>query len=151
MFGLGKKYINVYKPCKGKVVSINEVPDKVFSEKMLGEGFAVIPEDSKITSPVDGVITTIFPTNHAFGIETSNGTEILVHIGIDTVELKGDGFKRILEPGSNVKVGETVIDIDIEKIKKNGKEIITPVVFTNISTKIKFTDNKDGVIVKIEK
>lgn len=104
----------------------------MFSGKMLGDGVAVIPSSNKAVAPCDGEITQIFPTNHAFGITTKEGLEILVHIGIDTVNLKGEGFKRILEAGTSVKKGDTVVEADLDYIKNKGKDTITPIIITNM-------------------
>lgn len=93
MFFDKKKKIDVKAPALGKVVELDEVPDEVFAGRMLGDGFAVIPEDGTFKAPVSGKIGSFFPTGHAFGIEGEDGLEVLVHIGIDTVELKGEGFK----------------------------------------------------------
>lgn len=119
-------------PFKGEIVDITKVDDQVFSTKMLGDGIAIIPTSNQALAPCDGKITNIFPTNHAFGIETKEGLEILVHIGLDTVELKGEGFKRLIEEGTIVKAGDAVIEVDLEVIKSNNKDTITPLVITNM-------------------
>ncbi|MCT4593040.1 MAG: PTS glucose transporter subunit IIA [Anaeromicrobium sp.] len=126
------KEIVLKAPFEGKIVDIEEVSDPVFSSKMLGEGVAIKPTSNTAVAPCDGEITQIFPTNHAFGITTKEGLEILVHIGIDTVNLKGEGFKRLVEVGTNVKKGTAIIEVDLEYIKQSGKESITPVVITNM-------------------
>ena len=89
--------MKIYSPIKGKLVSIEAVTDPVFAQKMMGEGVAIIPSDSKVVSPVEGTVVSVFPTKHAFGIETENGVEILIHIGLDTVELKGKHFDLKVE------------------------------------------------------
>lgn len=135
MFNFLKKNnnnINIKSPFEGELIDITKVNDHMFSSKMLGDGVAVRPSNNKAVAPCDGEITQIFPTNHAFGITTKEGLEILVHIGIDTVELKGEGFKRILEPGTLVKKGDPIIEVDLEYIKSNGKESITPIIITNM-------------------
>ncbi|WP_432403552.1 PTS sugar transporter subunit IIA [Wukongibacter sp. M2B1] len=119
-------------PFEGEIVDITTVRDAMFSQKLLGDGVAVIPSNNRAVAPCDGKISSIFPTNHAFGIITKEGLEILVHIGIDTVTLKGKGFKRIKEAGTIVKKGETIIEIDIDYIKSMGKDTITPLVITNM-------------------
>jgi len=132
MFGLFKKKSEDFLPVlKGKVVSIEEVPDVVFSQKMLGDGFAIEPENGIVVAPVDGVIAQIFPTNHAFGIITDSGLEILVHIGIDTVDLKGQGFERFVEVDQKVKAGTPIIKFDLAFVRANAKSVMTPVVVTN--------------------
>lgn len=138
MFGfLKKKTLDIISPVNGEIIEIEKVADQVFSQKMLGDGFAVNPKDGKIKAPADGKIIQIFPTNHAFGIAMENGIEILVHIGIDTVELKGEGFTKKVESGSLVKKGDIIIEVDLEFLKSKGKDVVTPVIFTksdNIKT-----------------
>lgn len=132
MFGFRKKNIErLVPPMKGEVVALDQVPDLVFSKKMVGDGFAVIPEDGMVVAPVSGKVVQIFPTNHAFGILTDSGLEILVHIGIDTVELKGQGFSRCVSLNDEVEVGTPIVEVDLDHLKKQGKALITPVVITN--------------------
>lgn len=132
MFGMFKKKNEQLIPVmKGKVISIEEVPDVVFSQKMLGDGFAIDPAEGTVVAPVDGTIAQIFPTNHAFGIITDSGLEILVHIGLDTVDLKGEGFERMVEVGRKVKAGTPIIKLDLAFVKAHAKSVITPVVVTN--------------------
>jgi glucose-specific phosphotransferase system IIA component len=145
MFGFMKnKKVKIIRPVKGNIVEISEVPDMAFSQKMLGDGFAIIPTEGMIKAPVSGQIVQIFPTNHAFGIRTEEGLEILIHIGIDTVELNGEGFERQLEPEQYVKVGDPIIKVDLEYIKSKGKNIITPIVFTSTDRVKEFTISQDG-------
>jgi glucose-specific phosphotransferase system IIA component len=119
-------------PARGKRIDLKDVPDALFANKMIGDGFAVYPESKEICSPVDGEIVHIFDTNHAVGLKTDDGLEVLVHIGIDTVKLKGEGFKRIASIGQKVKAGDILIECDLEYLKENAKSIITPVVITNM-------------------
>lgn len=102
--------VEIYAPISGEIVNIEDVPDVVFSEKIVGDGVAVRPIGNKIVAPVDGVIGKIFETNHAFSMESKEGVELFVHFGIDTVELKGEGFTRIAQEGQSVKRGDTVIE-----------------------------------------
>lgn len=95
--------IEIIAPLSGEIVNIEDVPDVVFAEKIVGDGIAIKPAGNKIVAPVDGTIGKIFETNHAFSIESDDGIELFVHFGIDTVELKGEGFKRIAEEGQAVK------------------------------------------------
>lgn len=119
-------------PARGKRIDLKDVPDALFANKMIGDGFAVYPESKEICSPVDGEIVHIFDTNHAVGLKTDDGLEVLVHIGIDTVKLKGEGFKRIASIGQKVKAGDILIECDLEYLKENAKSLITPVVITNM-------------------
>ncbi|STP18642.1 glucose-specific PTS system EIIA component [Escherichia coli] len=95
--------IEIIAPLSGEIVNIEDVPDVVFAEKIVGDGIAIKPTGNKMVAPVDGTIGKIFETNHAFSIESDSGVELFVHFGIDTVELKGEGFKRIAEEGQRVK------------------------------------------------
>lgn len=118
-------------PVTGTVSDIKEVPDKVFASEMMGKGVAFNFEDDTIASPVDGEITMIPDTSHAFGVKTDNGAEILVHIGLETVSLNGEGFQVLKQLNSKVTAGEPVIKINRKFIEGNGINLITPMVITN--------------------
>lgn len=118
-------------PMKGKCVSIREVPDPTFGEEILGKGIAIIPSDGRVYAPADGVVSTVFPTGHAVGVTTPDGAEVLIHIGLDTVELKGEPFTIKVSADQNVKKGDLLIEADLEKIKASGKDTITPMVICN--------------------
>ena len=122
---------SILSPAKGKAVPLSEVNDAAFSQEVMGKGGAIILEDGKIYSPVDGEIVAIFDTLHAIGIKTDDGTEVLMHIGIDTVKLGGKHFKAYAKVGDKVKAGTLLVEADIEKIKDEGYDIITPVIITN--------------------
>ncbi|WBW99175.1 PTS sugar transporter subunit IIA [Oceanirhabdus sp. W0125-5] len=132
MFNLFKKNktLNVKAPMKGEYININETPDHVFSNKMLGDGIAIKPKEEVVHSPVEGTIEMIFHTNHAVGLKTKEGIEILIHIGIDTVELGGEGFHRITKEGDIVKVGDPLIKFDRRLIKEKGKSDVVVMVVT---------------------
>ena len=119
-------------PMKGKLISITEVPDPLFAEKMVGDGFAIEPYEGYLVSPVSGTIAHIFETNHALAIITDNGLEVLIHIGIDTVKMEGRGFKRLAEIGDHVVSGTPLMEFDLELVKKEAKSSITEVVVTNM-------------------
>ncbi|WJE16653.1 glucose-specific PTS transporter subunit IIBC [Halobacillus sp. ACCC02827] len=145
-------------PIKGKIMPITEVPDQVFSGKMMGDGFAMEPEDGKIVSPINGKVLNVFPTKHAIGLQADNGTEILIHIGIDTVGLKGEGFTDRIAEGDEVKQGQTMMEVDLDFVKENAPSIVTPIVFTNLeegqSVTIKTSghvDHNDKDIIEITK
>lgn len=130
---------------KGKCVSIHEVPDPTFGEEILGKGIAVIPSDGHVYAPADGVISTVFPTGHAVGITTPDGAEILIHVGLDTVELNGAPFEIKVRAEQSVKKGDLLLVADLEKIKEAGKNTITPVVICNSDAYAKieaFTDKE---------
>lgn len=118
---------NIVSPLDGAVVSIESVPDSVFSQKILGDGCAIIPESGKIHSPVDGVISSIAETNHAFGFSSDDGLEVLVHFGLETVSLKGEGFKPHVKVGDRVKKGDLVCEVDLDFLKEKGINPVTPV------------------------
>ena len=120
----------VYAPMDGVAIKISDVPDEAFSGRLLGDGGAVIPENGKVYSPVDGEIIDITDSKHAFCITTNDGTEILLHIGIDTVNLKGEGFKVRILSGDKVKAGTPIAEVDLEFLKKNNIKLETPVILT---------------------
>ncbi|WP_186431611.1 glucose PTS transporter subunit IIA [Clostridium sp. BSD9I1] len=128
----GKASYSLYNPIDGEIVQLEKVPDEAFSQKILGDGFAVIPSGNKVYAPASGEITVLFPTKHAVAITTEEGLEILVHIGIDTVNLNGEGFTAHVEQGDKVKKGDLLVSFDDEFIQKNAKSLITPVVITNM-------------------
>lgn len=144
-------------PMRGKCVSIKEVPDPTFGEEILGKGIAIIPADGHVYAPADGVISTVFPTGHAVGVTTPDGAELLIHIGLDTVELKGEPFEIKVESDQSVKKGDLLIVADLEKIRAAGKEIITPLVICNSDTyaKVETFVGKDvepgDEVIKLEK
>lgn len=139
------KIIELVSPMTGRIIPVEEVPDKVFSDKMIGDGIAIEPSDGKIVSPVDGTVTTIFPTNHAIGLVTKEGLEILIHIGLDTVELNGAGFNRLTEVDTRVKKGDPLMEFDPKLVVENGKSPITPIIITNMDKVKKLEKNSGGV------
>ena len=118
-------------PIKGEVLPLSMVKDEVFSQGLLGKGVAIEPSEGKVVSPVDGVITTLFPTHHAIGITSDSGVEILIHVGMDTVQLEGKCFTPKIAQGDKVKAGQLLLEFDIEGIKEAGLPITTPVIITN--------------------
>ncbi|AAW86392.1 PTS glucose transporter subunit IIA [Aliivibrio fischeri] len=124
--------IDIIAPLSGEIVNIEDVPDVVFAEKIVGDGIAIKPAGNKMVAPVNGTIGKIFETNHAFSIESNDGIELFVHFGIDTVELKGEGFTRIAEEGQEVKAGDTIIEFDLAVLEEKAKSTLTPVVISNM-------------------
>lgn len=122
----------IVSPIEGKILPITEVPDQVFSGKMMGDGFAIEPVEGTVVSPVDGEIVNVFPTKHAIGIQSEGGKEILIHFGIDTVKLNGEGFEALVTQGDKVKQGQPLLKVDIAFVKENAPSIITPIIFTNL-------------------
>ena len=122
---------DVYSVADGQVINIEDVKDPVFSQKMMGDGFAVEPDNGNIVSPVAGKVASIFPTKHAIGLETNNGLEVLVHIGLDTVSLEGKPFEVKVTEGQTVAAGDLLVEADLAAIREAGRETTTVVVFTN--------------------
>lgn len=140
--------VSVKAPINGKVLKLEEIKDPAFSSGMLGKGLAIDPEEGKVHSPVDGEIVMLFDTCHAVGIKSNEGVDLLIHIGMDTVELNGEGFKAHIKNGDKVKAGQDLIDFDLDLIKEKGYEVVTPIVVTNLEKikPIQYTD-KDRVVV----
>src|SRR5690625_4605217 len=140
----------IVSPLKGKLVPITEVPDDVFAGKMMGDGFAIIPEDGLVVSPVSGKIINVFPTKHAIGIQSAGGKEVLIHVGLDTVNLKGEGFETFISEGDTVKAGQPLLQADLDYIEKNATSTITPIVFTNLAEGEEIVLEKQGDVARSE-
>ncbi len=123
----------------GKIVPITEVPDDVFSGKILGNGVGIIPSDHRVLAPISGKIVQIADTLHAICIESDDGLEILIHLGLDTVQLKGQGFTCHVKVGQHVLTGDLLMDMDIEQIKQAGYRVVTPCIITNMDHVKKLT------------
>ena len=123
--------ITVLAPLEGTVISLSGVEDEVFSKKILGDGFAIIPSGKEICAPANAVIDTVFDTCHAVSMTTEQGVELLIHCGIDTVKLRGQGFEPLVRSGDKVTVGQALLRFDAELIKKNGFLLTTPVIVLN--------------------
>lgn len=133
MFNLFKKKdFTISTAADGELLPLTEVKDEVFSTKMLGDGFAIKPANGKIYAPISGKITTVFPTKHAIGITAKNNLEILVHLGIDTVELKGKPFKVFVQEGDSVNQGAPLAEMDTAAITKANYDDTVIVVYTNM-------------------
>lgn len=127
-----KEEVSWIVPLTGTIKSITDAPDPVFAQKIMGDGFCVEPSLGKVWSPVKGEIISIFPTKHAIGIKADNGYEILIHFGIDTVNLNGEGFELHVKTGDRVEAGDLLLDVDIDSIKDKIPSTITAVVITNL-------------------
>ncbi len=114
-------------PLTGRAVALDQVPDPVFSQKIVGDGVAVIPEDGRIVSPVDGTLVSVAETGHAYGFQTDDGLEVLVHVGLETVGLKGECFRIHKKAGDQVKTGDLIAEVDLEYLKERKINPITPV------------------------
>ena len=139
--------VEIYAPLSGEIVNIEDVPDVVFSEKIVGDGIAIRPTGNKIVAPVDGVIGKIFETNHAFSMESKEGVELFVHFGIDTVELKGEGFTRIAHEGQSVKRGDTVIEFDLATLESKAKSVFNTQWLSLNMDEISSIEKKSGEVI----
>lgn len=146
------KKMEVYSFADGKVKDLVLVPDQVFSQGHVGRGIAVVPTDSLITSPVDAKVAMIFPTRHALGLVCSNGVEIMLHIGIDTVELKGEGFEVLVKEGQQVRVGQSLLNVDFDYISSKGLPTDCLCIMTSPLSDgvIEYTQSNDDEVVKGE-
>ncbi|PLS16248.1 PTS glucose transporter subunit IIA [Bacillus sp. M6-12] len=118
-------------PLTGKAVQLEDVPDPVFSQKMMGDGIAIDPAEGVVVAPVTGEIVQIFPTKHAVGIKSKDGIEILIHIGLETVAMNGEGFEAHVSQGDTVKKGDKLISFDLDLIREKAKSTVTPIIITN--------------------
>lgn len=136
--------VNIYAPGNGQVIPLSEVPDQVFAQKMMGDGVGFIPADGKIIAPFDGTVKTIFPTKHAIGLESDQGLELLIHIGIDTVKLNGEGFESFVETDDRVHKGQVLMQIDLDYITAHAPSTVTPLIITNLEDRqLSVEDVKD--------
>lgn len=134
-------------PVSGQIVSLEKVPDSVFASGAMGQGFAVVPTEGKVIAPVSGQVTAIFASKHAIGIRSENGMEILIHVGIDTVRLDGTHFELHVAQDQKIEPGDVLITFDMESIQAEGYDIITPVIFTNLSEERQITIDQDQISV----
>ncbi len=141
----------VSSPLKGTAISLSDVKDETFANEILGKGMAVIPEEGIVKAPFDGTITTLFETKHAVGITGKNGIELLIHVGINTVELKGQYYTAHVKEGDSVQAGQIILEFDRERIKEAGYDITTPVIVTNSDEYEEIRLEKTGTIGYMEK
>lgn len=142
-------------PISGEIINLDDVEDEVFSQRMMGDGFAIEPENGVLFSPVDGIITSVFPTKHAITIKSNYGVDILIHFGLDTVNLKGEGFNVYVEQGKSVRAGDKLLEVNIEEIKDKVPSVVVIIVFIELNgksfsykaLKVKAKD-KNAVIIK---
>ncbi len=139
------KETDIYAPGTGHIIPLSEVPDKVFSEKMMGDGIGFVPEKGEIVAPFDGTVKTIFPTKHAIGLESDTGIELLIHIGIDTVKLNGEGFESLVDVNEPVTQGQPLMKINLAYLKEHAPSVVTPVIITNQGDKTLTFDDVDSV------
>lgn len=141
-------------PLEGRILELSEVPDETFSHKILGDGFAIEPTGNTVTAPCDAEVIHLFPTGHAIALKTAQGLEILIHIGIDTVKMKGEGFKALVKTGDLVKSGQPLIGFDLNLIRQKAKSTVTPVIITNMdlisSMKMMTANNISTLEIKLK-
>jgi PTS system glucose-specific IIA component len=134
VFGFLKRKVREVKaPVDGEIVALESVNDAVFSQKLVGDGVAILPVSNIFTAPIDGTISKIFSTNHAYSIKSSKDLEVMVHIGLDTVDLNGAGFERLAKEGDEVKAGDEIIRVDLDALREHAKDIITPIIISDES------------------
>ena len=138
--------INIASPINGELVPLSEVKDETFASEMMGKGIAINPLEGKVVSPVDGTVQMIFKTKHAIGLKSKDGAEILIHVGMDTVQLDGKHFTAHVKDGDEIKVGDTLVEFDIEAIKKEGYELITPIIITNTMDYLEIVPREAGTV-----
>ena len=133
LFSVSKNEVicSLYAPVSGTVIQQSDIPDEVFSSGMLGEGIGILPSDGHFVSPVKGTVIDITPTLHAYSLLSDDGAEILVHIGIDTVELKGKGFEKLVDVGDRIDVGTPIASVDLNIIDKEGYSRVSPIIIIN--------------------
>ncbi len=119
-------------PIDGDIIPLSEVPDEVFAKEMMGPGFGIMPKGKTIHSPIDGKVVSVFPTKHAIGLETDTGVEVLIHVGLDTVKLNGEGFELLVENGQLIQRGDALLNVDLDYIQEHAPSSVTPVIFTNV-------------------
>ena len=137
---------SIVSPLKGEVVPLNQVKDATFAKGILGDGVAIAPAGGVVVSPIDGEVKVAFPTGHAYGLVSASGVEILIHIGMDTVELNGEGFKPLVKTGDKVRKGQPLVEVDWDLLKSKGYEIVTPVVVSNGAKFAGVNDKSSGKI-----
>ena len=131
---------NFLAPVAGRLVALANVPDSVFAQKMLGDGFAIDPTDGEVVSPVNGTVTSFMAdTRHAVGITAEDGTEILIHIGIDSVKLGGEGFAGFVEQDDSVTAGQLLLKVDLEIVRSKVPSLISPIIFLNLPAGVSVT------------
>lgn len=130
-------------PMDGILLDLKAVPDDIFSSGMMGPGIAFDPQDGLVIAPFEGIITMLFPTLHGLSLLTKEGLEVLIHLGIDTVDLQGEGFQALVRENEVVKQGQPLLQMDLEYIQKNGRSVVSPIIFTNLSPEVNLVYPKD--------
>jgi glucose-specific phosphotransferase system IIA component len=147
----GNKEAELFNPVEGEVIPLEEVSDPVFSQKMMGDGFGVEPANGEIYSPIEGKVVSIFPTSHALGLELANGIEVLVHIGVDTVELEGGPFEIHVSEGENITKDTHLATVDLAALEEAEKPDTVIIVFTNMDVVEDYTLENTGNVPRGER
>ena len=158
MFNFLKKETTLFSPVNGKAIKIEDVPDQIFAKKMMGEGIGFINDENKIYAPCDSEVVLVASTKHAIGLKTKSGIEILIHVGLDTVNLNGEGLEVYVEVNDKVKAGDLLLSYEKDFMNKNGVDMTTPMVITNsndfdieVISSNKQVSTKDAVMKIIKK
>ncbi|SHI15897.1 PTS glucose transporter subunit IIA [Ferrimonas marina] len=138
--------VEILAPVSGELVPLEQVPDVVFSEKIIGDGVAINPQGDTVVAPIDGTIGRLFDANHAFSLESPLGLELFVHFGIDTVELGGAGFKRLAEEGQQVRAGDPIFQFDLPYLQEHARSVLTPVIIANMED-VETLQKRSGTVV----
>ncbi len=141
------RHFQIIAPISGQVIELSKVPDPVFSERMTGDGLAILLENEEVLAPCDGTITLFFDTKHAFAITRPDGIQVLVHIGLDTVILNGKGITALYEPGSQVKAGDPVLRVNLDLLRKRDINLVSPVLIVNYEKVQHLTPHRPGDMV----
>lgn len=131
LFGGAPASKQIMAPVAGKVIPMSEVADPTFSQEILGKGVAIVPSEGKFVAPVSGEVAVLFETKHAVSIKSDNGTELILHIGLDTVKLNGQYYKAHVKQGDRVKAGDLMMEVELDKVKEAGYDVTTPVIICN--------------------
>ncbi|MDE6944705.1 MAG: PTS glucose transporter subunit IIA [Lachnospiraceae bacterium] len=140
------KRIQIASPLSGKVLKLEELHDDAFASGALGAGVGILPDKGEVYAPADGVISTLFPTLHAIGMETDEGVELLIHIGLDTVQLEGKGFEAMIGQGDRVRKGQLLVRFDADYIKAQGFLTETPVIVVNTDDYLEIVESERGSV-----
>ncbi|WP_138419926.1 PTS sugar transporter subunit IIA [Aquibacillus sediminis] len=141
--------VELVAPLTGEAIELENVPDQVFSEKMMGDGIAIKPTDSKVVSPIDGEVYDVFETKHAISLRSDQGIELLIHMGLETVNLKGEGFEIMVSKGQKISKGSPLANFDIDKMKELEVETVTPIILLN-GDNFKIDERKSNENVEAE-
>lgn len=139
-----------FSPIKGQAAMLSDTPDEAFSKKMMGDGVVIFPEENKVYAPADADVVFVFPSKHAIGLKTEQNVELLIHVGINTVLLGGEGFKVFVSDGQKVKKGDLLMEFDMEYLKNNAPSLATPFIITNLEDNQSLKNIKLGEVTNTD-